>query len=267
VSARDRIIILVVLAVGAVAAAWMFVVQPRRAQASKLGTQVSAEQSQLASARAEVTQGVAARHEFANDYTQVVRLGEAVPADDDVPSLIYQLQGAASRAHVDFRTLTVASSSSGSTPAPAPSSSSSKSNSNSSSSSSSQASAPLPPGVALGPAGFPAEQFTFVLQGNFFHLANFFNRLQKFVHASNNQISISGRLMTVNGISFSAAPQGFPQITANVSATTYLEQPSQGLTAGATSAGPAGTSSTTTAGASSTPSTPAAAAAATPVTR
>jgi type II secretory pathway pseudopilin PulG len=263
-SARDRIIIVVVLAVAAVAAAWTFVVQPRRTQASKLGAQVSAEQTQLDSARAQVAQGVAAQREFANDYTQVVRLGEAVPADDEVPSLIYQIQGAASRAHVDFRTLQVASSSSGSTPAP---SSSSSSSSSSNSSSGSQSSSALPPGVAIGPAGFPAEQFTFALQGNFFHLADFFNRLRKFVQANNNQLSISGRLMSVNGISFSAAPQGFPQITANVSATTYLEQPSQGLTAGATSAGPAGTSSTTTSGASSTPSTPAAAAAATPVTR
>jgi hypothetical protein len=253
-SARDRIIIVVVLAVAAVAAAWMFVVQPRRAQAAKLGAHVSAEQTQLDSARAQVAQGVAAEHEFASDYTQVVRLGEAVPADDDVPSLIYQIQGAANRAHVDFRTLQVASSSSGSSPA-------------SSGSSSSQSTSALPPGVAIGPAGFPAEQFTFALQGNFFRLADFFNRLQKFVQASNNQLSIGGRLLSVNGISFSAAPQGFPQITANVSATTYLEQPSQGLTAGATSAGPAGTSSTTTPGASSTPSTPAAAAAVTPVTR
>jgi hypothetical protein len=259
VSARDRIIIVVVLAVAAVAAAWTFVVQPRRTQASKLGAQVSAEQTQLDSARAQVAQGVAAQREFANDYTQVVRLGEAVPAGDEVPSLIYQIQGAANRAHVDFRTLQVASSSSGSAPAP--------SSSSSNSSSGSQSSSALPPGVAIGPAGFPAEQFTFALQGNFFHLADFFNRLQKFVQASNNQLSISGRLMSVNGISFSAAPQGFPQITANVSATTYLEQPSQGLTAGATSAGPAGTSSTTSSGASSTPSTPAAAAAATPVTR
>jgi type II secretory pathway pseudopilin PulG len=259
VSARDRIIIVVVLAVAAVAAAWTFVVQPRRTQASKLGAQVSAEQTQLDSARAQVAQGVAAQREFANDYTQVVRLGEAVPADDEVPSLIYQIQGAANRAHVDFRTLQVASSSSGSAPAP--------SSSSSNSSSGSQSSSALPPGVAIGPAGFPAEQFTFALQGNFFHLADFFNRLRKFVQANNNQLSISGRLMSVNGISFSAAPQGFPQITANVSATTYLEQPSQGLTAGATSAGPAGTSSTTTSGASSTPSTPAAAAAATPVTR
>jgi hypothetical protein len=168
--------------------------------------------------------------------------------------LIYQLQNAASHARVDFRSLQVAASGGSSAP--------------SSSSNGSQAAPQLPPGVTVGPAGFPAEQFSFSLQGNFFHLANFFNRLQQFVVAGGNQIVVSGRLMTVNGISFSAAPQGFPQITANVSATTYLEQPSQGLLAGATSAGPASTPSTTPpSGASKTPSTPAAAAAATTVIR
>jgi type II secretory pathway pseudopilin PulG len=250
VTARDRIVLIVVLAVAAVAAAWMLVIQPRRAQASKLGTQVTAEQGQLDSARAQVAAGESARGQFANDYTQLVRLGEAVPADDDVPSLIYQIQGAANKAHVDFRSLQVNASGSS-----APSSSSG-----------SQSSNPLPPGVSVGPAGFPVEQFTFSLQGNFFHLSDFFNRLQKFVVAGKNQLSISGRLMTVNAINFGSAPQGFPQIAATVSATTYLVQPGQGLTAGATTAGPAGSSSATTPGSTSS-STPAAAAAVTPVIR
>jgi hypothetical protein len=248
VTARDRIVLIVVLAVAAVVGAWMLVIQPRRAQESKLGTQISAEQTQLNSTRAEVAQGESARNQFANDYTELVRLGEAVPADDDIPSLIYQIQGAAGRAGVNFRSLQV-------------SGAGGSSGSSSSASSSSQ----LPPGVAMGPAGLPTEQFTFSLQGNFFHLSNFFNRLQQFVVAGKNQLSISGRLMSVNGITFGSGPQGFPQINATVSATTYLVQSSQGLTAGATSAGPAGKS--TTSGSTSSSSTPAAAAAVTPVIR
>jgi type II secretory pathway pseudopilin PulG len=255
VTARDRIVLMVVLAVAAVAATWMLVIQPRRAQASKLGAQVSSEQSQLDSARTQVAQGEAARRQFASNYTQLVRLGEAVPADDDVPSLIYQIQGAASKTRVDFRTLQVTAGS-GSSSSPS-----------SSSSSSASSSAALPPGVAVGPAGFPAEQFQFQLQGNFFTLSSFFNRLQQFVVPGKNELSIRGRLMTINAINFGAAPQGFPQITATVSATTYLVQPSQGLLAGATTAGPAGASSQATSGSSSSPSTPAAAAAVTPVIR
>ncbi len=108
VTARDRIVLVVVLAVAAVAAGWMLVIQPRRAQASKLGSQISSEQTQLDSARAQVAQGEAQRREFAGDYTELARLGEAVPADDDIPSLIYQIQGAANNAHVGFRSLQVA---------------------------------------------------------------------------------------------------------------------------------------------------------------
>jgi type II secretory pathway pseudopilin PulG len=256
VTARDRIVLMVVLAIAAVAAAWMLVIQPRRAQASKLGTQITSEQSQLDTARSQVAQGEAARRSFPSNYTQIVRLGEAVPADDNVPSLIYQIQGAATGAHVDFRSLQVTAGSGSSTA------------SSSSSSSGSSAAPQLPPGVTVGAAGFPAEQFQFQLQGNFFNLSKFFNRLQQFVVAGKDQLSIRGRLMTVNAISFGAAPQGFPQITATVSATTYLVQPSQGLLAGATTAGPAGTSSQAASGSSSSsPSTPAAAAAVTPVIR
>jgi type II secretory pathway pseudopilin PulG len=103
VSARDRIVIVVVLVVGAIAASWMMLIQPKRKQATSLATQVAAQQSQLDTVRSQLAQGQAARNQFGAAYAQMVRLGEAVPADDNVPSLIYELQHAAGDAHVDFR--------------------------------------------------------------------------------------------------------------------------------------------------------------------
>lgn len=251
---RDRIVIMIVLVLAAVAGSWLLVISPKRDEASKLSGQVTAEQSQLDSARAQVAHGQGARSEFARDYTQLVRLGQAVPQDDNVPSLIYQLQGAAGAAHVDFRSLQVSSSgSSPSTPAGA-------------TSGSQASSAALPPGVTVGPAGFPVEQFSFTFRGDFFQLSNFFDRLQRFVVAGSTTISISGRLMTVNGLTLSPGPKGFPQITASVSATAYLVPPSQGVLAGATGAGPTAAAATVP-GASSSPSTPTPAAAVTPVIR
>jgi hypothetical protein len=44
--------------------------------------------------------------------------------------------------------------------------------------------------------------------------------------------------MTLNAISLAAAKQGFPQITASISATTYLVPAGQGLMNGATPGGP-----------------------------
>ena len=97
VTARDRTVIGVVLSLIAVVAVWLLVIQPKRDQASKLGNEIATAQSQLDQARQQVAAGLAAKSEFAKDYTTLARLGEAVPADDNVPSLIIQLQHAASR--------------------------------------------------------------------------------------------------------------------------------------------------------------------------
>ena len=227
---RDRTVIAIVCSLVAVVGAWLLVIQPKRDQASKLGNEVTAAQTQLATARAQIVAGEAARSSFSSNYTELVRLGEAVPQGDNVPSLIYQLQGAASGARVDFRSLQLTP---GTASAPAPTSAPA------SSATSAAATAALPPGVAVGPAGFPTELFTFGFKGNFFHLANFLQRLERFVVTTNRHISVSGRLMSLNAISLGpAAPGGFPHIQATISATTYLVPASQGLTAGATPLGP-----------------------------
>ncbi len=99
VTSRDRIVIMVVLALGAVVAGWFFVVSPKRSQASSLSTQVASEQSQLSAAQQQVAAGVSAQKAFAGQYAELAKLGEAVPPDDDIPSLIYQVQSAAHVAH------------------------------------------------------------------------------------------------------------------------------------------------------------------------
>jgi type II secretory pathway pseudopilin PulG len=242
-SPRDRVVLIVICAVAAIVAPWLLVIQPKRDQASKLQSQVTAEQSQLDSARSQLAQGSAARAAFARSYTTLVRLGEAVPTDDNTPSLIYQLQAAAQAARVDFEGLTFNAGSGGSSSAPTTSASGKSS------------SQTLPPGATIGPAGFPIEPFTFTFQGNFYHLAEFLGRLQNFVVATNQHLSVSGRLMTLDAIALGPGSTGFPQMSATISATTYLLPASQGLLNGATPAGPAG-STTQTVSTSSSASTP-----------
>jgi len=65
--------------------------------------------------------------------------------------------------------------------------------------------------------------------------------------------------MTINGISLSPGPNGFPQITASVSATTYIVPATQGTFAGATPSGPAPTPQTQTSTSGSSTGAPAAA--------
>ena len=232
-STRDRTILIAVITLVLVGAGWLMVIQPRRQQASKLGSQLSSAQAQLNTLRTQVAQDEAAKSAFQTNYASLARLGEAVPADDDVPSLVYQLQSAASASSVDFRGLQLAPGAGGSAPAPASSPTAGQS-----------ATATLPPGATVGPAGLPIEPFTFTFTGNFFHLAAFFQRLQKFVVANNQHVWVSGRLMTLNTINLGAGPNGFPQIQASIAATTYLVPASQGLLNGATAAGPAAPSAT-----------------------
>ena len=234
---RDRTVIAVVAAVALVVGAWLVVVQPKRSQAAKLATQVSALQTQLSQVQSEVTQGEAARRSFAGSYTVLARLGEAVPADDNVPSLIYQIQDAASRSHVDFDSLTLSASGGGS-PASSPAAAAAAASGKTSATPTQAATSTLPPGASVGPAGFPVEPFMFTFTGNFFRLSDFFGRLEQFVVAGKNSIAVKGRLMTLDAINLAPGANGFPNITATVSATTFLLPASEGLTAGATPLGP-----------------------------
>lgn len=226
-TARDRTVLIIAGVLAAIVASWLLVVAPVRNHASQLGSQITAAQSQLDTARQQIADGEAARRGFATSYTTMARLGEAVPADDSVESLIVQVQAAANASRIDFLGLTLVPGSGTSAPAPALPGQ--------------PVSAPLPPGASVGPAGFPVEPFTFTFSGSFFHLSDFFGRIEHFVRTTNQQISVSGRLITLNAISLGAGRNGFPQITATVSATTYLLPATQGLQAGASAAGPAAT--------------------------
>jgi hypothetical protein len=235
---RDRTVIVIVLSIAAVAAAWMLLIQPKRSQAGRLGAQITTEQRQLQAQETEVAAGEQARREYSSYYNELSRLGEAVPSGDDVPALIYQLQGAARRSGIDFRSLVL--SSGGAAPAATTPATGAAATST----------AALPPGVVIGTAGLPEEPFTLSFNGSFFHLAAFLGRIQRFVRATDNAVSVSGRLMTVNSVSFSPGPAGFPQITTTLDVTTYLVPGA--LTKGSLSA-PATTTTVPTTGSDSTP--------------
>jgi hypothetical protein len=243
VTGRDRIVILVVLAVAAVVGSWLLVISPQRDKAAKLADQVTSVQNQVAAARNQLLQARLAQNTYRSQFAQLARLGEAVPGDDDVPSLIYQLQHAASGARVDFRGIQA------------------QSTSGSQSTVTSAQTASLPPDVTIGAGGFPTEQFTFTFQGTYFQLVRFLNRVQNFVIVKANRVGVSGRLISLNSISLAAASNGFPQIAATISANTYLMPAASASTTSGTS-GTTSTSAPATASASSSSGTPAAAAAA-----
>jgi hypothetical protein len=229
---------------------WFLALAPRFDRASELGEQVESAQVRRDQAESNAAAALAARGAYPANYATVARLGKAVPVDDEIPSLLYQLDSAAKATGNDFRVIKLTGGGAASaTPTPAaaaPSDSKSKDEDESDSETSTSAApatqvaaATLPPGAAIGPAGLPAMPFTFTFHGSFFRLEHFLRRVDAFTKVSDGRISVGGRLLTLNGISLTAAPAGFPHIRASISATGFLVPATEGLTAGATPAGPA----------------------------
>jgi hypothetical protein len=270
---RDRTILIVVGAVVVLAGFWFAVLTPKRHDASSLSTQIVSERDRLARAEQAIAQGNHAKQAYDAAYATVARLGKAVPVDDDVPSLLYQLETAAHGARIDFRSIKLTgagasattptppaatTTASGSAPAAgstgsAASGSAPASGSTASSSSTTATAAPatqvaaagLPPGAAVGPAGLPTMPFTFVFDGSFFDMERFLSEVNRFISLKRSELRVQGRLLTIDGIALSAGPSGFPSVKATMTATAFLLPPGEGLLNGASAQGPAGSTPST----------------------
>jgi Tfp pilus assembly protein PilO len=244
-TSKNRVVLVALAMVVVAIGFWILLLGPKRDEASKLGTEVDEVTATLAQHRAEAAQAVEARQEFPTDYQHLVVLGKAVPSDDDTASLLVQLNAVAKKAGVSFRTLTLEASEAGAAPAPevpapeAPSAEASAGTPASLASPTEVAASTLPLGAGIGPAGLGVMPYSLTFDGEFFQIADFIKGLDSLVKTQNAQVSVDGRLITINGFSLSPATSGFPELEASFSVTTYLTPPEQGVTAGATPASPA----------------------------
>ncbi len=101
-SDRDRKIILGLLPILLLAAYWFLLLAPKREEAATAGKALTEQQQQLDDARAVVDQAKGAKTDFAADYGEIVRLGKAIPANIDMPSLLVQLDSAADGTGIRF---------------------------------------------------------------------------------------------------------------------------------------------------------------------
>jgi hypothetical protein len=223
VNARNGLLVGLLVTVVAGFGFYTLALKPKRQEAARLDREIAAQEETLRTAQALLAANQRARDGFREAYATVVRLGKAVPADDDVQSLVVQMHAAARKAGVDFSSINLASS-----------------GTSSSASDGTAAATPLPPGATVGPAGFPMMQFELKFRGRYFGLGDFLRRLHGFVRASNDSMRVTGRLLTLDGVKLEPQEEGLTDISATVAATTYLVSPLEGLTGGATATGPAG---------------------------
>lgn len=244
------------LAVAAIAVGfWMLLLSPKREEAKELGAEVERLETSLAQHEVEVAAGEEARGEFAAAYRQLVVLGKAVPGDDETASLLVQLNAIAERAKVRFSEFSLNGSGEPAAPPPAPAPDGGGGSGESSATPATNQIAPteaaaavLPLGASIGPAGLAVMPYTLAFEGGFFQLADFIKGLDALVKTSAENVSVDGRLITIDGFALSSDPdKGFPTLEGDFEITTYLTPPSEGATGGATPGGPSTATATATA--------------------
>lgn len=270
---RDRLVVIGLVVLVLLAGGWLALVSPERKQASSLEGQVASARQQLQSAQQEAANARSAQKRYTEAYKSIVSLGKAVPPQQEVPSLIYELSEASHERDIEFNSISSGSNAGGG----------------------GGAAAATPASAA---SVFTAMPFTFIFKGTFFQLAHMLSQVDGFATATPadngaagasaastatvsdiSGVQVSGRLLTIQSIeltpeggstptslhsagSAGASGSSHSELKATITATAYVLPASQGLTAGATAAGPAGASASTSSAststtASSSPTTPA----------
>lgn len=231
-SRQMKIVLGAVVALAAVAGFWFVALSPKYTEASDLQTQIDTTEAELAQVRQQAATLEADKKTYAAHYTAVARLGKAIPADDDVRSLVVQLDAAAKRSNVDFSAIELDGSGAAATQAAPAAGAATPTQA---------ATATLPPGASVGTAGLPTMPFSFGFSGSFFGLSSFFARVERFVAVQGEQLDVKGRLLAIDGFTLKPHEEGWPLVEATLGATAYLVSADQGASGGATPWGPAGT--------------------------
>ena len=267
-TARDKKILMLLVPVVLIAAYWFLLFAPKREESAAIQETLAQAQSEQQTAEAQAASVSGATASFGADYTTVIKLGKAVPSTVDMPSLLMQLDRAARGTGIDFDKVATGDRTAAPAAAAAPSGGSAQSGPGqakqnaqgaaSTASTTGTLNGAKPGAAGAAPAGAPGLEsvaLDFTFRGTFFDLADFFHRMKRFVKVVNDDIVVRGRLMTIDSFNWKAEPAKWPNLTAEVRATVYLAPKAEGVSAGATPAGP-GAAPATPASGGATPAAP-----------
>jgi Tfp pilus assembly protein PilO len=215
VSRNTRILLAAVVAVLAAGGYWKLALAPKRAQAADLAKRVAVQKAKLAQQQGLLIMYEGAHAQYKANYAKVVRLGKAVPADDDTRSLVVQLDAAAKRSDTSFENIDVsASSATAATGTTTPTAS-------------------VPPG-AISVGSYAALPVSLAFSGDFGTLENFLGRVQRFVTLKGDDVLVNGRLMRVESISMQPGTKGWPNMNIKIGADSYIVPDDETAQAGST---------------------------------
>lgn len=196
-----RAIGLVALAgIVALAALWLLAIGPKRSERATVRKNVATQESRLQAAQTQLASYQEAKMQFPGLLAELRRLDEAVPARGAISSLLRQVQRRANARGSELRLVALKSATAtaaGST-------------------------APVAPGATVGPDGLAALPFTFEFNGGYFDLRDILATVRRSVRVRSGEVKVSGRLLTIDGVTFTRSAPASPNTKAIVNATAYI---------------------------------------------
>jgi Tfp pilus assembly protein PilO len=101
----------------------------------------------------------------------------------------------------------------------------------------------ITPGQVVDASSYQVIPLALTFEGDFVHLSDFLQRLQELVLVENGNLVATGRLFTIDQVSFAKGTADFPIITAKVQANTFVY--GHPVAIASTTAGAAGQTTTT----------------------
>jgi Tfp pilus assembly protein PilO len=213
-----KILVAVALTAAAGAAYWFLLLAPKQDEIAALDTQIATKQVELEQSRQLMATYEAAKESYKANYATLARLGKAVTADDDVRSLLVQIDATAEDSGVDFGKIEVGGSIAGA-----------ESGADAAAEPAEGELAPPPGTVPFGDAGFSAMPFSFSFTGSYFELSTFLARLERFVRVQNEDIGVNGRLLRLESLQLQPIEVGCSCLRAEIAAATYIVPPADDL--------------------------------------
>jgi Tfp pilus assembly protein PilO len=203
-----RTIAIVALAgIAILAGLWMLAISPKREERTQVKANLAGQQARLQTAQTELASFEAAKKQFPVKLAELKQLDKAVPSRGAISSLLRQLQRRAKVRHSNLRLVALkpagaapaAPGAAGTTPAP-----------------------PVTPGASVGPDGLAALPFTFEFTGEYFDLRDILATVRRSVSVKKDKVKVGGRLLTIDGLSFTRMDPESSQTKATLNATAYI---------------------------------------------
>jgi len=189
---------LVLATVAILAGLWVLAISPKRSESSSVRENVAAQQVRVTAAQSQLATYQASHQRFPGLLAELKRLDVAVPARGAIADLLRELQRRAKVRDSDLRVAALK------TPAAV------------------AGATPVTPGATAGPDGLSALPFTFEYTGKYFDLLAILRTVRQGVSVNSGDLKISGRLLTIDGLTFNRAEPGSSVTKAVINATAYI---------------------------------------------